>query len=216
MLDLSLVNLGLAFGAGLASILSPCVLPVVPIIVTGTDQDSKWRPVAIVAGLAIAFVLMGVVGAVFGSVVLSHMTWMERAAGVLIGLFGVLMLFDVNLFKGVSLFRKVPEVTRGGLLGATLLGASLGLVWIPCVGPMLSSVLAVVATSGKVLTGTVLLLVYSLGFAAPMLAVAYGSQVFRQRFRSLGSAPLALRALSGLVLVALGAWVFFKGAILVV
>ncbi len=212
-MDIGLVDAGLAFGAGLASVLSPCVLPVVPIVITGTEKDSRWRPVAVVGGLALAFVAMGVLSAIFGSVLLRHMGWIEKLAGVLIALFGLLMLADVNIFKNLTIFNRVPGVTRGGLLGALLMGASLGLVWIPCVGPMLSSVLAMVATSGEVLTGIALLLVYALGFSVPMLALAYGSQWLRRRLGSLAGTPVAVRVFSGVVLLALGAWVFFEGAV---
>lgn len=215
-MELSLVNLGLAFGAGLASILSPCVLPVVPIIVTGTKEDSPWRPIAIVAGLSLAFVLMGVLGSIFGGVVLSKLVYVEKIAGALILVMGALMLANINPFKKLDLSKVQSSRPRDGLLGGFLLGGSLGLVWIPCVGPMLSSVLVVVATEGSLLAGILLLFIYSLGFAAPMLAVAYGSHWLRTRWFNLSRAPVALRVFSGAVLVLLGVWIIWKGAILVV
>ncbi len=92
-----------------------------------------------------------------------------------------------------------------------LQGLGLGLVWIPCVGPMLSSVLATVAARGTLATGIVLLLVYSLGFAVPMLAVGYGSQALRQRVRAVAAHPIAVRWASGLLLVAFGALILRKG-----
>jgi cytochrome c-type biogenesis protein len=98
-----------------------------------------------------------------------------------------------------------------GRWSGLLLGLSLGLVWIPCVGPMLSGVLALVAAKGSMATGVVLLLVYSLGFAVPMLAVGYGSQALRQRVRLVSSHPVAVRWASGLLLVAFGVVILTRG-----
>ncbi len=210
------MNLVLAFGAGLASVLSPCVLPVLPLIVTGTDQDSRLRPVSIVGGLAIAFIAMGVLTSMAGSLIAPHIGLMEKTAGVLVLLFGVLMFFDVNPFEKLTFFGRFQDnKPHSGLAGGLVLGASLGLVWIPCVGPMLSSVLAVVASEGQVASGVLMLAVYSLGFAVPMLIVAYASQWFRTRLRSLQRAPVALRMFSGAVLVAFGLYILTQGVMII-
>ncbi len=215
-MELGLASLGLALLAGLASILSPCVLPVVPIIVTGTEKDSAWRPVAIVLGLALAFMAMGVATSLAGAAVASKMLWIEKAAGVLIVLFGLLMFLDVNIFKKMSFFQRFQSKGPGsGLLGGLLVGASLGLIWIPCVGPMLSGVLALVATEGKILHGVILLAVYSLGFAIPMLVAAYASHWFRTRFRAVARFPAALRIFSGTVLVLFGLWILTQGLMII-
>lgn len=205
----------LAFGAGLASVASPCVLPVVPIIVTGGEQDSRWRPVSIVAGLAVSFMLMGVVTSLFGAAIADKFAYLEKGAGVLIIAFGVLMFLDVNLFKKLTIFSRFQSQSEhAGVLGGLVLGLTLGLIWVPCVGPMLSSVLAVVATKGQLATGIVLLLVYSLGFAVPMLLLAYFSQFFRARVRALTARPVALRIFSGGVLVAFGLYILWNGLLI--
>lgn len=215
-MDLSLASLGLAFVAGLASILSPCVLPVVPIIVTGTDKDSAWRPVTIVLGLAAAFMAMGVATSLAGGAIASKMLYIEKAAGGLIVLFGLLMFLDVNIFKKMSFFQRFQSHGPGrGLLGGLLVGASLGLIWIPCVGPMLSGVLALVATDGRVVQGVILLAVYSLGFGIPMLVAAYASHWFRTRFRAVARFPTALRLFSGAVLVLFGLFILTRGLMIV-
>ncbi|MFH1467138.1 MAG: cytochrome c biogenesis CcdA family protein [Pseudomonadota bacterium] len=215
-MDLSLASIGLSFGAGLASVLSPCVAPVLPIIVTGTERDSRLRPLAIVGGLALTFIAMGVLGSIAGSLVAQHMRTVERIAGAVILLFGALMLADINLFKKLTVFSRVGGGRGRGLLGGLLMGLSLGLVWIPCVGPLLSGVLALVATAGQVSAGVVLLAVYSLGLAIPMLLVAYASQWFRGRFRAVQAFPVAIRIVSGLVLVGFGLWILVNGMVLVV
>jgi cytochrome c-type biogenesis protein len=202
--------LALAFGAGLASVASPCVLPVVPIIVTGTAEDHRWRPALVVAGIAASFVAMGVVTSVFGAAVGPALPSLEKGVGALVVLSGLLLLADVNVFKRLTLLQRV-RAPGGGRGSGLLLGLSLGLVWIPCVGPMLSSVLATVAAEGTLAAGVVLLVAYSLGFAVPMLAVGYGSQALRQRVRAVASRPVAVRWASGLLLVAFGALILKKG-----
>ena len=206
------INIALVFGAGLASVLSPCVLPVVPIVVTGAGDDHKLRPVMIVAGLALTFIAMGVLSSLFGSFIGAKMIYVEKAAGVLIALFGLLLIANVNLFKYLSFFSQFAQRSRGRA-GGFLLGLTLGIIWIPCVGPMLSSVLAMVATQGKIGSGIVLLFVYSLGFAAPMLIAGYASQFFRRRLRGVGKYPRLVNIGSGLVLLALGVFIVLRGMV---
>jgi cytochrome c-type biogenesis protein len=204
------LNIALVFGAGLASVLSPCVLPVVPIVVTGSTDDHRLRPVMIVSGLAITFMAMGVISSLFGAIIGPKMVYVEKTAAVIIVLFGFLLLFNVNLFKHVSFISNIGSKTKGRV-GGFILGLILGIIWIPCVGPMLSGVLALVATQGNIGMGIFLLFIYSLGFAVPMLIAGYASQFFRTRFRKIGKFPYVVNIVSGLLLVALGAGIFFRG-----
>lgn len=203
-------ELAMAFGAGLASVASPCVLPVVPLLVTGTEADHRARPALVVAGLAASFVLMGVLTSLFGAAIGPALPSLERAVALLIIAFGLLLLLDVNLFKGLTALQGLGP-TAGGRWSGLLLGLSLGLVWIPCVGPMLSSVLAMVASKGTLAAGVGLLLVYSAGFAVPMLAVGYGSRALRQRIRAVSAHPRLVRWGSGLLLVAFGVLILTQG-----
>ena len=209
-MELAHSSLALAFAAGLASVASPCVLPVVPLLVTGTTEDHRSRPALLVAGVAVSVMVMGVLTSLLGAAVGRFLPWMERGVGVLIILFGLLLLADVNLFKRFTWLQRIQAPGQGRWSGLVL-GLSLGLVWIPCVGPMLSGVLAMVATQGTLLTGLILLLVYSAGFAVPMLAVGYGSQALRQRIRAAAAHPLLVRWASGILLVAFGAIILKKG-----
>jgi cytochrome c-type biogenesis protein len=210
-LELGASTLALTFGAGLVSVASPCVLPVVPIIVTGTAEDHRARPALVVAGIAASFVAMGVVTSLFGAVIGPALPWLEKAVGLLVVAFGVLLLLDVNVFKRLPVPQRLGSAGSGGRGSGLLLGLSLGLVWIPCVGPMLSSVLATVAARGTLASGVVLLAVYSLGFAVPMLAVGYGSHGLRLRIRAVTARSRGVRWASGLLLVVFGVQVLRKG-----
>jgi cytochrome c-type biogenesis protein len=209
-MDVGLSSVALTFGAGLASVASPCVLPVIPLVLAGTAEDHRSRPALIVAGIAASFIAMGILTSLFGSVVGPVLPALEKVFGVMVVAFGILLLADVNLFKRITWVHRIQAGGRGRWSGL-LLGLSLGIVWIPCVGPMLSSVLALVASKGSMATGVVLLFVYSLGFAVPMLAVGYGSQALRQRVRLVSSHPVAVRWASGLLLVAFGGVILTQG-----
>lgn len=209
-MTLGLSTLALSFGAGLASVASPCVLPVLPLIVTGTADEHRSRPALVVLGIALSFVAMGIATSLFGSVVGPAIPALEKVVGVVVVAFGLLLIADVNPWKRLTWFQRVNP-SGGGRLSGLALGMSLGLVWIPCVGPMLSSVLAAVAAEGTLAAGVTLLLVYSLGFAVPMLAVGYGSQTLRQRIRAISAHPAIVRWASGLLLVGFGVLILWKG-----
>jgi cytochrome c-type biogenesis protein len=209
-LDLSFASLGMVLVAGLASVASPCVLPVIPIIVTGTNEDHRHRPLLIVLGLSLSFITMGAVSAIFGGAVASAMPFLEKGAGIVVIFFGLLMLFDINPFKRITAFSRIQTGSKGRWSGL-ILGLTLGLVWIPCVGPMLSGVLALVATEGRLSTGLVLLALYSLGFAVPMLLAGYATQSMRQKLLAVNRHPIAIRLVSGLLLIGFGIYILRAG-----
>ena len=210
-LDLSIATLFMVTFAGIVSVASPCVLPMIPIIVTGTHDDHKYRPLLIVAGLSFSFIMMGAVTAIFGGAVAGIMPLVEKAAGIVIILFGLFMLLGVNLFKNLTFLYKIQQVQSKGRWSGLLLGITLGIIWIPCVGPMLSGVLALVATQGELATGLILLAFYSLGFSIPMLLAGYASQSFRNKIRVINAHPTAIRVISGLLLIGFGWYIFTSG-----
>jgi cytochrome c biogenesis protein CcdA len=210
-LELSITTLLMVTLAGLASIASPCVLPMVPIIITGTNDDHKYRPLLIVAGLSFSFILMGILTSLFAGAVAGIMPVVEKVVGVVVILFGLSMLFGINIFKKFTFLYKAQQVQSKGKWSGLVLGMTLGIIWIPCVGPMLSGVLALVATQGKLTSGLILLSFYSLGFAIPMLLVGYASQSIRHRIRAVNSHPVAIRLVSGLLLIVFGYFILTAG-----
>ncbi len=209
-MDLSFTSLVLVFIAGLTSVASPCVLPVIPIIVTGSTKDHRLRPLLIVIGLATSFIMMGLVSSLFVTLIVGYILYIEKIVGIIIMLFGIMMLFDVNVFKRISFLYHL-QVSSQGRWSGLILGLSLGIIWIPCVGPILSGVLAMVATQKKLLDGTLLLFIYSLGFSIPILIAGYGSHVFRTRISLVQRYPLVIRSLGGVLLMVFGAVIFSRG-----
>lgn len=218
-MDFSVMTFALVFVAGLTSVLSPCVLPVVPIVVTGTEHDSKWRPLFIVGGLTLMFMLMGIASSILGSMITSKLFYLEKIAAALVILFGVLLIIDINLAKYITFFNRFQQggEQKTGNLAAMFMGMTLGLIWIPCVGGQLGAVLAMIATgsesaaTGTILFGITLMLIYSVGFAIPLLIAAYATQFFRKRMGTIMKSPTSIRIMSGLLLIGFGVFIWMKG-----
>lgn len=203
-------NLLLVFTAGITSVFSPCILPILPILVAGTEKENKSRPVLMVLGLTVTFIAMGIVTSLFGSVIGPSMVYIEKIAGGLIILFGAMMLFDINLFKKLTFLQNIGSQATGSM-GGFLLGLTLGIIWIPCVGPILGSVLALVASKGSVGYGIMLLFIYSAGFSIPILTTAYAAHFTRNHIGFIKRHPLLIRMISAFLLIALGLYIIFKG-----
>jgi cytochrome c-type biogenesis protein len=125
---------------------------------------------------------------------------------------GLIMLFDLNVFKRLYRLSNI-QVNATGRLGGVVLGMALGVVWVPCIGPLLSSILAMVGTSGQLARGITLLGFYSLGLAIPMLALAYSSHLIQSRIKGLARYENILRYVSGGVLVTFGVYSIAVGNI---
>lgn len=211
-MELGIANILLAVGAGLASVLSPCVLPVVPVIVAGADRKDRIRPLLIVLGLAVTFMAMGAVSSLFGALMVGRTRYIEVAGAAIIMAMGILLLLQVNIFKQFYRLSNI-RVPGEGKLSGLVLGMALGLVWVPCIGPLLSSILAMVGTSGELARGIILLGFYSLGLALPMLAIAYSSHLLQGRLRAVAQHETLVRFATGGILIAFGLYSILHGNI---
>lgn len=197
--------------AGALTTLSPCVFPLLPVIVGGAVQRHRAAPVAMGLGMAITFTLIGLlVGGLGGSLSLAPDDVRRVGASLLLA-FGVVMLVPPlerrfsNLMTPLasSANDATAQLDGGALVGAFALGGLLGLVWSPCAGPLLGSTLALVATAGGAARGAFLLGLFGLGAALPLVAAAYASRAGFGRVRAwvLAHAGGAKRAMGGLLLL---------------
>jgi len=194
---MDVVLLGLAALAGVATILSPCILPILPILVGRALQSHRYGPFALVAGLAVSFALTG-----------SLLAFSAEFLGPLSNILRQLAIFGLFCFGLGAAFPQIPHtlgtwlqpVTAplGKLLGGNsdwadkkslgtefLIGAQLGVVWVPCAGPILGSIFTLVAVKQAVVPGFLALLCYALGAGIPMLALAYGGKGVLMQVRKL-------------------------------
>ncbi len=211
-MDISFVKIFLTIGAGLASVASPCVLPILPVVVAGRSDDHRLRPLLLAIGLSLTFMIMGGLSAAFGSFFSGHIRSIEIGGAILIFLLGLLTLFNKNIFKGMYWFSNF-HIQTNGLWAGLILGMSLGIIWIPCIGPVLSSILAMVAAEATVWKGIFFLFVYSLGFAIPILAIGYFSHLFRTRIKNLQKYEFQIRLFSASILILFALYILFIGSL---
>ena len=209
-MEIGIINIVMAISAGLASVLSPCVLPVIPIIVAGAERNDRLRPLIVVTGLSISFMTMGAISSLFGALLIGKTRYIEIVGAVVIVLLGLLVMFDLSIFKRFYKLSNI-RVKGEGRVGGLILGMSLGVIWVPCVGPFLSSTLTLVATSGQLATGIILLGFYSLGLAIPMLIIGYSSQVLQNKIKGMLRHEAILRYVAGGILIAFGLYYIFIG-----
>ncbi len=196
-----LLLLGIGFLAGIITALSPCVLPVLPILLAGGATGGRRRPYAIVAGIVLSFTVFTLTAAWLLDLLGLPEDVLRNLAIALLFVLAATLIFPRF---GLLLERPLARLTRrrgGDLGGGFLLGASLGLVFVPCAGPVLATI-SVLAAQHKVgLKAVLLTFAYALGAALPMLLVAIGGRRAAGRLRAHG---LALRRTMGVV-VALAA-----------
>jgi cytochrome c-type biogenesis protein len=176
-----------AFGGGVVSFLSPCVLPLVPgylSVVTGLQAEALEAPsrrqlagiardtAMFVAGFGTVFVLLGLSATSLGAALFRNHLLLTRLSGALVVAMAAFLAVS-RVLSSPRLYREArlhPPVGRLGPLAAPLTGAAFGFGWTPCIGPVLASVLAVAATTGQAGRGAGLLAAYSAGLGLPFLA----------------------------------------------
>jgi len=221
------VSYAAAAGAGLVSFLSPCVLPLVPAYlcyIAGTSMEDLThedgidahlaRRIGIAAfifvlGFSTVFVTMGASASAINRLIFDHIEIISKIAGAVIVVFG---LHYMGLFKIAFLYREArfnPAQTPAGLAGAYVLGLAFAFGWTPCVGPILSTILALAAGRDSLGYGVSLLAVYAAGLGIPFMIAALAVKPFMSflgRFRRhLHKVEIA----AGVLLVVTGVMIFF-------
>ena len=212
-------SLALAFAAGFISFVSPCVLPLVPgylAAVTGQEPREGNRPTArtllrsllFVATFSAIFVLLGLSATAVGSFLFAHKPTLNRVAGALIVVLGVVFVASVFVARLNREWRPTALVERAGRGGPVVAGAAFAVAWTPCVGPTLGAILGLASTSRGTDHGALLLGVYSVGLALPFLLSALGFDAAQRTFAFFKRHYAAIQAGAGVVLIAMGLLVF--------
>ena len=202
----------LSYLAGMLTILSPCILPVLPFVFARADRPFLTSGLPTLAGMALTFAAVATLAAVGGGWAVEANRWGRDAALALLALFGVLLLLPglaERLTRPlVAAGARLSEQTdgRGGIVASLLLGVATGLLWAPCAGPILGLLLTGAALGGAGIGTTLLLLAYAAGAATSLAAaLLLGGRVFRLMKRSLGIGEGVKRALGVLVLAGVAA-----------
>lgn len=186
-------SVGFTYVAGVLTALSPCVLPLLPIVVGGAMQQHRAAPLLMGLGMTTAFATGGLLLGAIGPMLGLDPVWMHQIAAWSLIVFGLALLFE-PLTRMISRMVQPLAITadlmaeeigqKRSPLMAFLFGGLLGLAWSPCAGPMLVSSAALVATGRDALLGAFLMGLFGLGAATPMVMAAYASRAGFKRLRN--------------------------------
>ncbi|MGH2412884.1 MAG: cytochrome c biogenesis CcdA family protein, partial [Microcystaceae cyanobacterium] len=201
-MTVSTLSVGLALLGGFLTVLSPCVLPILPVLVGRSLQSHHYGPVALVAGLVGGFAVAGSLLGVTASWLTGLASGLRTVAIFLLLVMGILAVFpkwSYRLFSYLRVGKGIKEPVRMGLRGEFWLGTQLGLLWTPCAGPVLGSILVLAAVKHQIADAFALLVVYGIGAALPLIALAYGGRRLGQHLLSLRSHSLVLQRVGGVM-----------------
>lgn len=205
---MNLVDFILAFFEGFALIISPCILPVLPLVLSASIDGGKKRPLGIITGFVLSFSLFALLSkqlVVFFHVDLELIKYFSLG---LLALFGLLLLSDrlseklSGLTQGIANFgMSVSPQQEGGFQSGLVIGALIGLVWTPCAGPILAAVLVQVIRQQTEIASLFVILAFSIGVGLPMLAIALAGRKLLEKFSFLTKNTHLIRKILGVMII---------------
>jgi cytochrome c biogenesis protein CcdA len=208
-----------AYGAGLLTLINPCVLPVLPIVLVSSLNVDRRGPIALAGGMSLSFVVFGVLVTAFGSAIGLTQERLADIGAVMMILFGAVLLIP-------ALSHRFETATAGfanradsqmntmdgtGLKGQFIGGVLLGIVWSPCIGPTLGGAIALASQGENLLWVTLIMTSFALGVSTLILGLGLGTQsAIRGRAKSLQSLAMRSKPIIGVVFVGVGAMLLFK------
>jgi cytochrome c-type biogenesis protein len=223
-MDLGNITLGLAFLAGLASFLSPCVFSLVPAYVgylggrsVASARDGEAKPwvtfshgLAFVFGFSLVFISLGLATSIIGELLYDMRVWLARIGGVVVVIFGLHMTGVIRIpFLEYDLRPKSTPDRNRGYLASFLMGIFFSAGWSPCVGPILGVILTLSISGGSVTQGVLLLAVYSAGLAIPFLVASVQIGLVTSVLRKYSKTMHYVEVGFGVVMIIVGVLLFF-------
>jgi cytochrome c biogenesis protein CcdA len=212
------MDLIFAYLAGLLTLINPCVLPVLPIVLASSLHRDRRAPLALAAGMSLSFVALGLGVTALGPALGLDSDTVARLAALLMVGFGLVMLVPA-LSGGFSTATagfaaradaQIDTTADAGLGGQVLSGALLGAVWSPCIGPTLGAAIALASTGESLGRAGAIMVGFALGVSTLILVLAYGAQsAIRRRQTLLRSLAARAKPLMGVTFVAVGLSLWF-------
>ena len=208
-----------AYGAGLLTLINPCVLPILPIILASSLQTHKHGPLAIAAGMSLSFVILGMTVTVFGRALGITEETISNAGAVLMIGFGAVLLVPrlsasfatvtAGLASGAD--TRIDTVGNSGLNGQFLIGGLMGAVWSPCIGPTLGAAIGLASQGESLLFAATIMLFFALGVSSIIIALGYGARsVIMKRQALMRTIAEKSRPVMGVVFVLVGFGILFN------
>lgn len=221
------VDIWTAFGAGILSFISPCILPIIPsfmFFIGGTsagalkseEENEKKQSqkqillsaLCFILGFSIVFIALGATATSLGQVLKSQQELLRKLGGVMVIVLGLHMMGVIEIKALLYEKRMHFKARPPGYLGAVLIGLSFALGWTPCIGPILGAILAVASTKSNVSEGVMLLSMYSLGLGIPFFITALLMDRIFVHFRKLQKHMQTISIVSGVFLILVGIMIF--------
>ncbi len=207
------MELLLGYAAGLLTLINPCVLPVLPIVLATALQADRRGPIALAAGMSLAFVVLGLGVATLGHTLGIREETVSRAAAILMIGFGLILLVPrfsagfATATAGVSTRAdsQMDDLDNSGLKGQFLGGMLLGAVWSPCVGPTLGGAIGLAFKGESLWLAGGIMFAFAMGISTIILALGYGARsVIMKRQAMMRKVAEKSRPIMGLVFIAIG------------
>lgn len=199
------------FLEGIASFISPCVLPMLPIYISyfvGQEYEKKNKAlinsIGFVLGFSIIFILLGVLASSLGSIILKYQNIIKIVFGIVIVIFGLNMMETIKIpFLNKTIKPNINK-KEFNFISSTIFGILFSVGWTPCVGAFLGSALMMASTEGEVLKGSILLLCYSIGLGIPFIISSILIEKLKKIFTWIKEHYKIINTISGLFLIMIG------------
>jgi len=213
-----MLQLLFAILAGILTVGAPCILPLLPILLgASVGQQSKTRPLFIALGFIVMFSVAGLTLSFIVTSLMIAPDTLRNIAVFALGVFGLLMLwpkpFEIltgYLSKYITRAQGLSQKAGNGNFGGFVLGLILGLIWTPCAGPVLGSILTLIATQANTANAAILLIAYAIGAGLPMVLIAYGGQYITTKVRWIARYAARVQQIFGLVILLLAIAMFYQ------
>jgi len=215
------IGIWLAFLAGLASFLSPCVFALVPAYigylggrsVASGERKNSWiafsHGLAFVVGFSVIFILLGIAASAIGGILYDLRYWLTKIGGIVVIIFGIHLtgMYRIKFLEYDLRPQSSPDRKRG-YLASFLMGVFFSAGWSPCVGPILGTILTISLSGGSSVHGGLLLAAYSAGLAVPFLIASVEIDIIANGIRRYAKVAYYVEKISGILLIIIGVLLF--------